>query len=255
MFKPVGNSRLLSQQVETEIEAAIRSRKLVPGTKLPSENELCAQFEVSRTAMREALRVLHARGLIRIEKGRGMFVNELSADTVTSSLELYLHLNHEAEKSLHVINARQLIEPAFAAQAALRHTAADAEKLKKDLADLIACEGSFSLLSKLDMDFHLHIAEASGNPLVPLLIQPIHKLMPQIKASVYGVVEDAKEAAVEWHSRILECILERDAEGAHGSMVRHLEIARQHIERTIEAEARSHADGTGDGHASNGTSG
>lgn len=241
VFNSVGKSQLLSQQVEAKIEEAIRARKLVPGAKLPSEHELCEQFGVSRTAMREALRLLSARGLIRIEKGRGMFVTEPSAETVTSSLELYLHMNHEAEKTLHVINARQLIEPAFAAQAAERHTKADAARLRKDYEDLKACEKSFPQLSKLDMAFHLHIAQASGNPLVPLLIQPIHKLMPQIKASVYEVVRDAKEAAVEWHGRILEAILARDPDAARETMIRHLEIARQHIERTLEAEARQAA--------------
>ena len=62
-FKAVGKTELLSQTVESAIEAAIRSGEYEVGEKLPSEMELGAQFGVSRTVMREALRMLSARGL------------------------------------------------------------------------------------------------------------------------------------------------------------------------------------------------
>lgn len=76
VFKKVGSDHALSQIIEQEIEHAIRQKKFLPHQKLPSENELSSMFGVSRTALREALRMLSARGLIQIRKGSGIFVND-----------------------------------------------------------------------------------------------------------------------------------------------------------------------------------
>ena len=228
-FKTVGKPELLSQSVESAIEDAIRSGELGQGDKLPSEKKLCLQFGVSRTAVREALRMLSARGLLRIEKGRGIFVEQLSADTVAAPMELYLHLNSGEDHAIHVVGARQLIEPPIAAEAALRHTESDAEKLRANVAQLAVAEHDSALMSTLDMSFHLLIAEAAHNPVLPLFIRPIQMLMPAIKASVYGVVDDAHATAVHWHSRILDAILARDAGLAEAEMRGHLEIAMEHV--------------------------
>ena len=78
MYNKLTVSKSLSQRIEAEIEDAIRVKKLQPDEKLPTEIELCKSYGVSRNALREALRSLDSKGLIRIEKGRGMFVNNYS---------------------------------------------------------------------------------------------------------------------------------------------------------------------------------
>ncbi|HIG74603.1 MAG TPA: FadR family transcriptional regulator, partial [Bacteroidetes bacterium] len=221
-FQPVGKSELLSQTVETTIEGAIRSGDFAQGDKLPSEMQLCEQFGVSRTVMREALRMLSARGLLRIEKGKGIFVQRLSADSVATPMELYLHMHSGPDHPLHVVGARQLIEPPIAAAAAVHHTEGDAAKLRANVAELSTAVDDQERLSQLDMTFHLLIAEASHNPMLPLFVRPIQMLMPAIKASVYEVVGDAHAAAVHWHTRILDAILDRDAERAEAEMRGHL---------------------------------
>ena len=233
MFEAVGKRKLLSKMVESQIEEAIRSKKVLPGEKLSSEQELCEQFKVSRTALREALRMLAGRGLIVIMKGKGIYVQNISAETVTDPIYLYLQMQGESDYILDVIHARQIIEPPIAALAAINHTQEDAERLKKDLNDLKTTNGDYQELSRLDMLFHLDIAKASENLLVPLLLEPIHRLAPRIKSSVYATVIDAKQIAVEWHEKILTAILNRDAENARLSMVRHLEIAEQHDKQVL----------------------
>jgi GntR family transcriptional repressor for pyruvate dehydrogenase complex len=218
--------------VEEKIEEAILVKKLSPGSKLPSEQELCNQFGVSRTAVREALRTLSGRGLVTSVKGTGVFVNNPSADTVTNPMHMYLHLRYENTHVLDVIHARQMIEPSIAAAAALNHAEEDALKLKQDLDDLIHCSDEHTELSRLDMLFHLDIARASGNPIVTLIIDPIHRLMPKIKSDVYVAVKDAKASAVEWHTKILNAILQRDPRAAREAMEQHLRIAEEHIRTT-----------------------
>ncbi|RMD92070.1 MAG: FadR family transcriptional regulator, partial [Calditrichaeota bacterium] len=83
LFSRIGNHRTLSQEIEHKIETAILEKKLIAGQKLPTEKELCEMFGVSRTALREALQMLSARGLLYIKKGSGVFVNDFSARHVS----------------------------------------------------------------------------------------------------------------------------------------------------------------------------
>ncbi|GAH09025.1 unnamed protein product [marine sediment metagenome] len=70
IFQNIGSQQTLSQKIERTLETAIREKKLPIGSKLPTEHEMCKSFGVSRTALREALHRLSARGLINIQKGR-----------------------------------------------------------------------------------------------------------------------------------------------------------------------------------------
>ena len=171
-----------------EIESAIISKKLVPGEKLPSEFELCTQFGVSRTAVREALQMLSARGLISIEKGRGIFVNGYSSETVTNPMHTYLQFRSEENFVLDVIRARMIIEPAIAEYAALHSDEDDIAVLKKNLEEMKLNAGEEKGHARLDMQFHLQIAEASKNYIMPLIIQPVQKLMPDIKSRILASV-------------------------------------------------------------------
>ena len=245
-FKSLGKRVLLSQSIEWQIEEAILSRKLLPGTKLPTETELCQQFGVSRTSIREALRMLSSRGLISVVKGKGIFVKDFSAEAVARPLRIYLTLQYSKKYVLHVVHARLAIEPAMAALAAENFSDEDAQRLQRDFEAHRACRGTVSELAKLDMAFHLDIAKASGNPLMPLLLEPIHRLQREFMPSIYEVVEDAKESAVSLHTEIMEAILRRDADGARRAMEAHLEIAKEHAEALLKARrngARQKTDG------------
>lgn len=74
---------------------------------------------------------------------------------------------------------------------------------------------------------------------MPLLIAPIHALMPQIKSSVHEIVEDARYSAIEWHERILEAILTRDADAARTNMEHHLMESENHISQMLSAQKES----------------
>ena len=92
IFQNIGSKLTLSQRIERTLEGAIREKKLLVGSKLPTEREMCESFGVSRTALREALRRLSARGLISIQKGSGMYVSEIKIDDAIKTLNLYYDL-------------------------------------------------------------------------------------------------------------------------------------------------------------------
>lgn len=238
MFQKVAARRLLSHTVVEQIEAAIKEKRLGAGMRLPSEMELCKSFGVSRTAVREALRMLSAKGLVSIEKGKGMFVNTLSAAAVTDPLRLYLSMNYDKVFVLDVIRARQAIEPSIAAVAAAQRSADDIARLQQDIEELRTASEDYAQLAALDMAFHLDIARASQNPLMPLIIDPIQQLMPEIKSSVYATVEHARESALEWHSRITDRIVAKDPVGARSTMAEHLRIAEEHALRMLQVQSR-----------------
>jgi GntR family transcriptional regulator, transcriptional repressor for pyruvate dehydrogenase complex len=211
-------------------------KKFSPGDKLPSEIELCSQFGVSRTAIREALRTLSAKGLIIVNKGKGIFVRESSIDVLTDHMHLYLQMNSERNYVIDIVRSRQMIEPTIASYAALKHTKEDELRLQEDIEKLRNCDGDFTQLAKLDMQFHLDIAKASQNSIMPLILDPIHKLMPEIKSSVYATNKDAKESAIVWHQKILDEIIRRDADAARRAMTQHLKIAEEHAEKMLDVQ-------------------
>jgi GntR family transcriptional repressor for pyruvate dehydrogenase complex len=230
IFNSVGNKELLSHKVAAKIEEAIVAKKIPPGDRLPSEMELCSQFGVSRTAVREALRTLSAKGMISIEKGRGIYVKSISSEHVSNSMHSYLEVTGNGNTMLEVIEARIIIEPAIAEYAALHHQDEDIIALRQNLEEM-RLNTDKAEHAKLDMKFHLLVAEASGNNIMPLILNPIHRLMPNIKKKIMKSVPGAKEAALIWHKKVIEAIESRDPLKAYSAMKGHLEVAKQQTEQ------------------------
>ena len=236
MFSNVGSKELLSKKIALEIESAIYSQKLKEGEQLPTEFELCEQFGVSRTSLREALRMLSAKGLISIEKGRGTFVKKITSESVTDPLQHYLRLKLGVPYILEIIEARKAIEPELAKLAAINRTNSDIEKMEKAIEELGKYEGGPEGLAILDMEFHQGIANATKNRLLPLMIEPIFRLMPIIKSKIISDVPSAIESAIVWHRKILDAIIEQNPHMAYEKMEHHLIISHEHAEEMFRIE-------------------
>jgi len=229
VFNKIGNDFTLSQVIEQKIEKAIREKKFRPGQKLPSEQELGSMFGVSRTAVREALRMLSARGLINVRKGSGIFVNDFTTSHASGPMSLYLELNFDTDYIMYVVNVRKMIEPSVAKVAALNRKDEHLKLFKKNLQDLRDCDPKDAIReAELDLEFHSLIAKASGNPIVTVILQPLFSLMPKIKSLVIAHIESAKSAAVEYHQIIVDRIEAYDEQGAFEAMTEHLKIAEEH---------------------------
>jgi GntR family transcriptional regulator, transcriptional repressor for pyruvate dehydrogenase complex len=233
MFNSIKDRVPIKQIITSQIEDAILSKKYLPGSKLPTENELCAQFNVSRTSVREALQTLSAHGLITVEKGKGIFVNRINSESVTNPLAKYLKQHLDRHTVTDIVRARQMIEPLIAQNAALNHTDKDIESLENDILQMEKSTKGFNELVELDMRFHYNLSLATKNQVIPLLLKVIQGLLPGLKSQVYANVDDAKEAAIIWHSKILDAVKQRNAELAYQSMVEHLEKAEEHAEQVL----------------------
>lgn len=235
MFNPLDERVSIKEMIAAQIEEAILDKKYLPGSKLPSENELGKMFGVSRTSVREAVQILQTHGLVSIEKGKGIFVKNISSESVSNNILKFLEHRFEGDYYFDLIHARQIIEPGIAYLAALNRTEEDLKRLMQDVKDIKNNDGDVVKHGEYDVAFHMHIAKASQNKLLPLLLKPIHNMMPSVKSKIISDVDEAKQAAIVWHTKIYEKIKNQDPEGAQSAMVAHLKIAEKHIEQAVSA--------------------
>jgi len=233
IFTKIGTGLTLSQKIERKIEEAIRQKKLIPGTKLPSEKELCAQFAVSRTALREALRRLSARGLIDIRKGSGIYITELKIEDAINSLHLFYDLRFNSDLILQIIEVRRLFEPEVARLAARNRTENDIKTLQKNLAEL---ERSNPDNTQLEVDiinrFHMNLAKATHNPIVLISLEPVYSLLPRMRNLIYGNIEGEKEYTMKYQKELLNALKTKNSNKAYDVSVvlleRNMEIYKKY---------------------------
>ncbi len=229
LFPKIGKRQKLSQIIEENIEELIRNKQVIPGQKLPTENQLCEMFGVSRTSLREALHMLSAKGLISVKKGSGIYVNSYSSNIATDFISLYLETNFDKDYIMHVMKARQLLEPSIAQLAALNRDEEDLHRLNENLNLFKKCNPCDSLkLGELDREFHSILAQSTHNPIINMITDPIFRLMPKIRALVYSKIDHANSAALEYHDKIYNTVLRREADLAYEMMKQHLQIAEDH---------------------------
>ena len=219
IFSKIGTTQTLSQKIERRIEEAIIQRKLIPGNKLPSEKELCASFAVSRTALREALRRLNARGLIEIKKGSGMYVSEICIEDAVKPLNLYYDLKFDSNLIAQMIEMRLLFEPQIARLAAKNRTKEDLKILKQNLIDLEECNPDNTQLEADTINrFHTNITKATGNPMIIVSMEPIFSLLPRMRNFLYANVDGEKEYTLDAHKKIYNAIEMQNDKTAHDEM-------------------------------------
>ena len=228
IFKNIGNKLTLSQRIERTLEEAIREKKLIVGSKLPTEREMCESFGVSRTALREAIRRLSARGLITIQKGSGMYVSEIKIEDAIDTLNLYYDLKFDKNLLAQIIEVRSVFEPEIARLAALNRTDKNLNELSKILAEFEASDpDNTQLETDLDNSFHLAISKATLNPIVQMTMEPIYSLLPRMRNYIYGNIDGEKNFTLKSHRALLDAIQKQDGEQAQL-------IMKDHLERTQE---------------------
>ncbi len=229
IFQKVGENKGLAERVEESILDAIRSKRLAPGDRLPTEHKLCEMFGVSRPTLREALRQISAKGLIHIRKGSGMYVAEYSSMAATDQLKLYLELQFDEQFNVHMVRIRRILEPESAKLAAMHRDDTELTHLEEILTDFEALTpGNYEEEGRLDRDFHLTIAHASHNPMMEVILDPLFQLMPRIRSEIYASIESAQSSAQVYHRKIYEAIRDQDSAKAFEMMHTHLHLAEEH---------------------------
>ncbi len=233
-FKAIKKATTLSEEIQDRIEKAILEKKFRPGEKLPTEHQLCEMFGVSRTALREALQMLSAKGLISVKKGSGIYIEDYSPQNIIKPMRLYLEMNFDKQYILHLMEVRKMLEPEICKLAARNRSDEDLKALEENLEKFRKINHrNFRLEGELDREFHLIIARATKNPIIPIIVDPIFQLMPKIRTLVYAQIDKAKSAAQEYHQLIFESIRDQNADRAFAAMRDHLRIAEEHSRKIV----------------------
>jgi GntR family transcriptional repressor for pyruvate dehydrogenase complex len=222
-------------QIISQLERSIRSGEFIPGDRLPSEREFSARLGVSRSVIREAFGCLAGQGLVKSYRGSGTRVEPPNSRPVTAGLHRLLG---EADHRLEDLCAvRAVLEPPIAALAAIHRTEEHLARMEKTQAIHRNPRRSLKTYVQADMDFHATLAEACGNPIFMIILEPVQELLRESRRQTighYGLMFIS-----EPHDRILGAVRARDPENASRAMREHIEIATTQIaelRRTLDGE-------------------
>ena len=224
MYKVVRSSRLYEQIVQ-QIEDSILNGTLKAGDQLPSERELALKFGVSRTAVREAVKSLHEKGLVEAYSGRGTFITNGTSQAVTQSINLMMKID-QTDGSANLAEVRQILEPEIAALAATRIQEPQLALMREAFSVMNQALKDPEAYIEADLDFHLALAEAAENPLILSLLDSIVGLLREQRIKIF-FQESGPERGQHHHARILAAIEKRDPDASRAAMRDHLEQVRE----------------------------
>jgi GntR family transcriptional repressor for pyruvate dehydrogenase complex len=219
-YRAVKTSRLFEQIVQ-QVEDSITKGQLKPGDQLPAERDLAQRFGVSRTAVREAVKTLREKGLVEAYSGRGTFVTNGTSQAIRQSLDLMIRINQQ-EGSANLAELRLVLEPEIAGLAATRIEDQLLSTMREAVAIMERNLHDPDAYVEADLDFHLALAEAAGNPLILSLLDSIVGLLREQRSRIFDV-DGGPERGQFHHKRILAAIETRDPEAAREAMRAHLQ--------------------------------
>lgn len=221
-------SQRKSEMVANAIQHQIVAEKLRPGTCLPTEAELVARFGVSRTAVREATRLLVQRGLVDVAPRRGMSVAALDPTVLQHDFQLLL--DRGAGSFAHLMELRQAIETQIAADTVNNSSPESLQALRQSQAAAVeqthAAPVTRENFLEADMGFHDALAATSANPLLRHLAMAVNAYLRTHYAVRAGYPSDPVRT-VEEHAAILRSIEERDTLAVQESIRHHLMRLRE----------------------------
>ena len=210
-----------SMHIVNQVRQAILSGKLQPGHRLPSEKELLLQFGVSKHTLREALRALESMGFIEIKQGAGggPVICEIDMENTRNMIASFLYFKNVSVP--HLCEVRKIFEPYLARLAAERCTPEDIEKLKSMTDVYRKSLKRKKPVIRDEVNFHVVLADASGNPVMALILDFVNNLLKDLKARLKPGLEFS-EKVLAAHESILEAIEARDGQEAADRMYRHI---------------------------------
>jgi DNA-binding FadR family transcriptional regulator len=177
--------------------------------------------------LREGLKLLEERGLVRVEQGRGTTVETRDRWNLLDPTVLRIALEHDADLTLFddLITVRQLLEAEMARVAASRLSDEDLEDLARDVASMKDALGSYPEFQRLDLHFHSQVMKASANEIARTIVNSIHQYARRTPHNSAPGERAALETTVRAHESILEALVARDGDLAARRVAEHIGTA------------------------------
>jgi DNA-binding FadR family transcriptional regulator len=188
----------------------------------PTEQDICAEFGVSKTTAREVIGALASRGLVTVRHGRRMEVRPVSEWNHLDPL--LLELNRDAEGVRRTLgdlhDLRMLLEPEIAARAALMATDEQLSRMRDAIGRMEQLETDPDAYLEVDVDFHSELASATGNVVLSFVLDSVRELL-RVSRRVTNLINTMPDTTLA-HRRIYEALLAREPEAARQAMRAHL---------------------------------
>ena len=217
----------LSDSVIDEIKRMIENGELKEGDKLPNQNEFSAQLGVSRASLREALLKLNLIGAIEQSPGLGTVIKSahpsLWADQISPPLV------SDTDATLKLLEARRFIEVGVVELAVEHASRDDLQTMGQLIDDMTRAlkQGRTDDYSKIDLNFHHQIANASHNDFMVHMFVTIRGLMEQFIREAFTVIPGLLERSLQFHLSIYKGIKEKNKRKAATSMKNHIRDIEQ----------------------------
>lgn len=191
-------------------------------TALPPERDLVAQAQMSRTTVREALRILEAQGFVKLKTGRagGAFVRLPGEESVASTVSMFIQGRRIRMETL--LETREAIEPMLARLAATRRTDADLARIDAANDAMKRSTGSLSAFLQANVDWHVGVAEASHNELLVGLMSALSKAIYLSTENRSFIDENIRKATLRAHEAVTRAIRDGDEVAAARRMSKHV---------------------------------
>jgi len=219
---------LVDHVVEEVVQAILRG-DYPAGSELPPSEKLAAAFGVSLTVIREAMRALRSQGLVEVSQGKRPVVAAVDSSATVSAIQLSFA---RAGGLQDLMQVRWVLEVAIAPLAAEHATKDHIDRLTAAVAEM---RDGTTIERQVDADvlFHRVLAEATGNPLFPILLDSIEGLVREFRKrsiEVRGV-----RSGVGEHAAVVKAIRARDPDAARQAMINHMQLAEKTLRKVLPA--------------------
>jgi len=224
----------LADQVAEALAAEIRTGRLVPGDRLPTEADLVGQFGVSRTVVREAVSRLKSLGLVDSRQGSGVFVKRPGF----SPLNFDARFAESKQAVVQIVEVRRALEAEVAGLAAQRRTAADVKRIRQAMTALDKAVRAGHDGVEEDVGYHRAIADAARNPFLIGTLDYLQQFMrgvTRVTRANEARREDFMAQVRDEHEAIVRAIEAGDATKARQAAARHMDNAIRRIEQADPA--------------------
>ncbi|MCG6534318.1 MAG: GntR family transcriptional regulator [Syntrophales bacterium LBB04] len=238
MFEPL-EKRRYSEQIAHLIRQRILTQHLENGARLPTERQLAEELCVSRSVIREALRMLDASGYVNVKKGPrgGIFVSQVYHKPISDSLK---HLAALGQITVdHLFDVRLKIEPFMAMEAARHATKADVKRLRDLMVEASQCLEDAAALKEKNILFHILLGEASRNPVTAMFMKSIAEILNELAYKFLNL--SCERVFFRTHQKILTLVSDGKAREAMQLVKRDILDVRRRLSKALQPDMKAQA--------------
>lgn len=215
-------------QVVKQITDSIIAGDLKPGDKLPTEPELCENFGIGRNAVREAIKILEAYGVVYIKRAEGTFVNDSYNHKMLDPMLYGILLDKNLR--INIIQVRKVLDTGMLYQIISMITDEKMDKIQQEFESLktvVLGEGvAAKQVLQADVDFHRALVESTGNPILCNMHEYVDRITtPSREKTVELVLEkNQAEKFILLHQKIINLLLEKNYQNIESVLAEHYQF-------------------------------